>query len=173
MVGAAMTTSRKLTTATLLVAGLIPLAAKADPPASRPPVGSDESVIVIRGSRVQSAPQKADGKRSHTIPAARTEQGVIVMRPASGSLMRETTHLSAEADARDERAAQEEAREANLQMTEAMKAVEDAARAAEEEARTRSERYYPIYVPRPHPPKARPPQGGAIDPTTGQPAPND
>jgi ABC-type phosphate transport system substrate-binding protein len=159
MVGAAMTTLRTLTIATLLIAGCLALAAKAAPPASKPSDSPDGPVVVIHGSQtqVQGAPQKAAGQRSRATPAAQTEQGVVVMRPASGSFMRETARLSAEADAREERAAQEEAREVNQQLTRTLQAVADAARAAEDEARTRSRRYYPVYVPPPHPPKVRPP----------------
>jgi ABC-type phosphate transport system substrate-binding protein len=159
MVGAAMTTFRTLTTATLLIAGFLAPTAKADPPASRPSDSTDGPIVVIRGSQtqVQGAPRKAAGQRSHATPVAQTEQGVVVMRPSSGSFMRETTRLAAEADAREERAAQQEAREANQQLTRTLQAIADAARAAEDEARTRSQRYYPVYVPPPHPPKVRPP----------------
>jgi hypothetical protein len=160
-----MTTPGTLTTAILLIAGFLPLAAKADPPASRPPDDADGTVVVIRGSQkqVRNAPQKSAGQRSYTIPRTQMDQGVIVMRPASGSFMRETTRLASEAEAREARAAREEARAKDLQLIKTLQAVEDAARAAEEEARTRSERYY-MYVPRPHPPKVRPPTDGAIDP---------
>jgi hypothetical protein len=124
-------------------------------------------VAVIRGSQtqVQGTPQKAAGQRNQVAqPTGQREAGVIVLRPVPGSFMRETARLAAEADAREERAARDEAREANRQTTRAMLAVEDAARAAEDEARTRSQRYYPVYVARPYPPKARPPKDGSINP---------
>jgi hypothetical protein len=162
-----MTTSVKLTTAILLIAGPVALAAKADPPASRPPDDAGVPVVVIRGSQtqVQGVPEKATGQRSQAAPpTGQREAGVIVLRPAPDSFMRETTRLAAEAEAREERAAQEDARERDRQLTKTLQAVEDAARATEEEARTRSERYYPIYVPRPHPPKARPPLDGSLNP---------
>jgi hypothetical protein len=159
MVGAAMTTSQTLTTATLLITGFLAPSAKADPPAFRPSDSPDGSVVVIRGgqTQVQGVRQKVVGQRSHATLSAQTEQGVVVMRPASGSFMRETTRLAAEADAREERAAHEEAREVNQQLGRTLQAVADAARAAEDEARTRSQLYHPVYVPRQHPPKVRPP----------------
>ena len=159
--------ARKMLAAVLLPAVLFPGAALADPPTTKPTNDAVGSVVVMRGSQtqVQGAPQKAVGQQSHTTPAAQPEQGVVVMRPASGSFLTETTRLAAEAEARETRSAREDARERDRQLTKTLRALEDAARAAEEEARTRSARYYPVYVPHPHPPKARPPQGGAIDPT--------
>lgn len=159
-----------MTAKILLAATLLPLIAVADPAATAKPAVTDATVLVVRGSQTQvhSATQKATGQRGHTIPAAQTDHGVIVMRPASGSFMRETTRLASEAEAREARAAREEARAKDLQLIKTLKAVEVAAHAAEAEARTRSQRYYPVYVPRPHPPKVRPPTDGAIDPPTGR-----
>lgn len=169
-----MARARRMLAAVLLPAVLFPGAALAAPPASQPANDADGSVVVMRGTQtqVQGAPQKAAGQRSHAAPpTGQREAGVIVMRPAPDSFMRETTRLAAEAEARETRSAREDARERDRQLTKTLRAVEDAARAAEEEARTRSDRYYPVYVPQPHPPKARPQTGGAIEPTTGQPAP--
>ena len=161
-----MAHARKMFAAVLLPTVLFPCATLADPPTNQPANDADGSVVVMRGSQtqVQGTPQKAARQRSRTNPTARTDHGVIVMRPASGSFMRETTRLASEAEAREVRAAREAAREKDLQLIKTLRAVEDAAQAAEEEARTRSQRYYPIYVPRPHPPKAHPPTDGAIDP---------
>ena len=163
-----MAHARKMLAAVLLLAVLFPGATLADPPTTKPANDADASVVVMRGGQeqVQGAPQTAAGQRTHAAPPTGQRQaGVIVMRPAPDSLMRETTRLAAEAEALETRSAREDARERDRQLTKTLRAVEDAARAAEEEARTRSNRYYPVYVPHPHPPKARPPQGGAIDPT--------
>jgi len=146
-----MTTFSKMTFKALLVATLLPLMAIADGSAPANDDRSDTLVIVIRGSQVQIQ----GGKRA--APSSQQEGAVIVMRPASGSFMRGTTRLAAEADAREERAAQEEARETNLRLSEALRAVEDAAKAVQ--AQARSKRYLVVA------PIGR---GVAIDPKTGQ-----
>ena len=86
----------------IIVATVLPLTALAD------------TVIVIRGSEPQ-------------LPPGSQENGVVVMRPAPGSFMRETTRLAKEAEARDERAAREAAQEANVQLREVLRALENAA----------------------------------------------
>ena len=93
---------------------------------------TDASVIVMRGSQAQ-------------VPTGRQENGVIVMRPAPGSFLRETTRLAAEAEARNERAAREEARETNSRLVEALRAVEVAANTVER--RRHSDRYL-IFAPK-------------------------
>ena len=86
-----------------------------------------DTVIVTRGSQAQVAP-------------GTQENGVIVMRPAPDSFMRETTRLAKEAEARDEHAAREAAQEANLRLNGALRTAEDAAKAVERQQRTM--RYY-------------------------------
>jgi len=88
----------------IIIATVIPLTAMAD------------TVIVNRGSQPQ-------------VPPGSQENGVVVMRPAPGSFMRETTRLAAEAEARDERAAWEAAQEANVQLKDALRALGNAAEA--------------------------------------------
>jgi hypothetical protein len=99
----------------IIIATVLPLTAMAD------------TVIVIRGSQPQ-------------VPPGSQENGVVVMRPAPGTFMRETTRLANEAEARDELAAREAAREANLRLNGALRAAEDAANAVERQQRTM--RYY-------------------------------
>jgi hypothetical protein len=154
-----MTTFSKMTFKALLVATLLPLMAIADGSAPANDDRSDTPVIVIRGSQVQiqGGTQKAVKAGKRAAPSSQQEGAVIVMRPASGSFMRGTTRLAAEADAREERAAQEEARETNLRLSEALRAVEDAAKAVQ--AQARSKRYLVVA------PIGR---GVAIDPKTGQ-----
>jgi hypothetical protein len=86
----------------IIVATVFPLTALAD------------TVIVMRGSQAQVAP-------------GTQENGVVVMRPAPGSFMRETTRLAEVAEARDEQAARETAQEANVQLREVLRALENAA----------------------------------------------
>jgi len=95
------------------VVALIPLAAMAEPA-----MPAEDSAI---------APQVAVIRGSQTPILSRREHGVIVMRPERGSFMRETMRLAAEAEARDERAARQEAREANLRLSSALRSLENAA----------------------------------------------
>ena len=118
----------------LIVAAVLPLSAVADPPGQGTGSASDVPVIVMRGAQTQ-------------MPAGRQENGVIVMRPAPGSFLRETTRLAAEAEARDERAAREEAREANLRLMGTLQAVTNAANAIERQQRKK--RYF-IFAPTVH-----------------------
>jgi len=102
----------------LLVAALLPLAAMAEPAM---PTGDDVTapqVAVIRGNQPPIL--------------SRHERGVIVMRPERGSFMRETARLAAEAEARDERAARQEAREVNLRLSSALRSLENAAAATQQ-----------------------------------------
>jgi len=154
-----MIAAGKMTARILVVAIVLPLTAIADGPGHSSGGATDVSVTVMRGSQeqVQGAPQKAGGAGHRATPPGRQEHGVIVMRPAPGSFMRETTRLAAEAEARDARAAREEARESNLRLTKALRAVQDAANAVQ--AQQRRKRYW-ILVPT----VAR----GAIDHGTGK-----
>jgi hypothetical protein len=77
--------------------------------------GPDQSVAVIRGSDT-------------TQPAH--HGSVIVMRPESGSFMRVTMRLAEEAQAREKRAAAEQALETSQQISEAFRTLELAAAAA-------------------------------------------
>ena len=155
---------RGLAAAALLIATVLPAVATGDPQTTAQSGPPGASTLVIRGTR------QYHGERGKPVgrpgPVARqsgqAELGVIVMRPAPGSFMRETKRLAAEAEARDARLAAEEAREADRQRTRALQAVEYAADAVAQEARTRSQRYYPVFVPRPAPPQVRSPPGGAI-----------
>jgi hypothetical protein len=75
----------------------------------------DLSVAVIRGS--DTSQPAHDGS-------------VVVMRPESGTFMRVTTRLAEEAQAREERAAEAQARETGQQIAVAFRALELAAAAA-------------------------------------------
>jgi hypothetical protein len=151
-----MTTASKLTLNALLASTLFPLAAIGDPPAPVDGEATDAPVTVIRGSQVQvqSGSQKAIHDRA--TPSSESVQAVIVMRPAPGTFLRETTRLAAEAEAREHRAAKAEARETNLRLSLALQAVEDAAHAVETQPRKTR---YLIVTPIHH--------GGVVDPKTG------
>ena len=156
-----MTRTWTVFVAVLLSAAVIPFASQADPPASQPADDDDGAVVVIRGMRttVYTPPGAANAaKKAGAQPTA--DEAVIVHRGASGSFMRNTQRLAAEARARDERAAWEEAREANRRLIAELEAQE----AARQEAAAR-------------PPKKRsrnvaPPSPGAINPATGKFYPN-
>jgi hypothetical protein len=113
----------------LMIATLLPVTAIADARAPANGNAPAHSVIVMHGSRAQ-------------LSQGTQENGVIVMRPAPGSFMRETTRLAKESEARDEQAAREAAREADLRLNGALRAAEDAARAIERQQRTM--RYYVV-----------------------------
>ena len=66
-----------------------------------------EDVAVIRG----------------TDATVRHDAGVVVLRPARGSFLRETTRLAADADAREERIAARQARESNRLLSEVLEAL--------------------------------------------------
>jgi hypothetical protein len=110
---------------------MLALTAIADPVDRGAGGATDASVIVLRGSQAK-------------VPTAREENGVIVMRPAAGSFMRETTRLAAEAEARNERAAREQARETSSRLVSALLAVESAASADE---RRQHNDHFVIFAP--------------------------
>lgn len=115
------------------------------------------SVVVIRGTEQQGSRQKFPAPRKPSATRSTSESGVIVDRPNPAGFLRETSRLTEQAEAREQRAAQQQSREKDRQLTETLRALEDAARAAENEYRTRSERYIPVYYPTPKPP-GRPPK---------------
>jgi hypothetical protein len=110
---------------------MLSLTAIADPVDRGAGDATDASVIVLRGSQSR-------------VPTAREENGVIVMRPADGSFMRETTRLAVEAEARSERAAREAARETTSRLVAALRAVESAAGAVE---RRQHKNHFVIFAP--------------------------
>jgi hypothetical protein len=63
--------------------------------------------------------------------SANPSEGVIVMRPAPGSFLRETSRLADKAAAREERAAAERARYADLLAAQALESLANAAYAAQ------------------------------------------
>jgi hypothetical protein len=67
------------------------------------------SVEVIRGSQIESPTSQSSS--------------VVVMRPASGSFLRETARLAAEAEAREERLARERERETGREVADALRAL--------------------------------------------------
>src|SRR4029453_5928903 len=75
------------------------------------------SVVVIRGGEVGSWSES----QSST---------VVVMLPASGSFLRETTRLAADAEAREERLARERERETSFAIAEALRALQATAYAS-------------------------------------------
>jgi hypothetical protein len=153
-----MTTSRFIAGVLLmLVAGQAPVT-MAQSRARTGATPEDEQVLVIRGTEQGAGATRSGVDKARQAPVrAQQEQGVTVMRPDPDGFMRDTQRLAAEAEAREDRAAREEARDRDRQLTRTLKAVEDAAREAEQEARTRQDRYYPVYVPArpqgPPPPK--------------------
>jgi hypothetical protein len=126
-----MSIASKLTARVLIVVAGLPLTAIADSRAPTNGGASGMSVIVMRGIQVQG-------------PPVRNENGVIVMRPTPGSFMRETTRLAAEAEARNEWAAREEARDTTARLAGALSAVESAANAV---ARQPRRNHYLILAP--------------------------
>ena len=110
----------------VIIATVLPLTAIADSPAPTDSNAAVASVIVMRGGESQ-------------VPPGHQENGVIVMRPPPGSFMRETTRLAKEAAARDERAALEAARQADLRLSETLRALEEAANGAERQQRMTSD----------------------------------
>jgi hypothetical protein len=111
--------------------------------AAGPAVLADDtaSVVVIRGGDVGSW---SDSQSS----------SVVVMRPASGSFLRETTRLAAAAEAREERLARERERETSLAIAEALRALQATAYASA--SMTSADTWWPVLVPissqRPPPP---------------------
>jgi len=102
------------------------------------------SVVVIRGGELGSwSPSKSSS--------------VIVMRPASGSFLRETTRLAAEADAREERLARQRERDTDVRIAEALGALQATAYAAANS--TRADNWWPVFLPHDSnrlPPPSRP-----------------
>ena len=74
----------------------------------------DGSVAVIRGT-----------------DTTHENDSVVVMRPAAGSFLRETTRLAAEADAREDRAAAKRARTADQRLAQALETLASAAYATQ------------------------------------------
>lgn len=141
-----------MTTASMLAVGVIATAlpvasALAGPQETRSQADAAASVVVIRGTEQQGGPQKSLDHRKPPSTRSTSEYGVIVDRPDPAGFLRETGRLAAQAEAREQRAAQQQSLEKDRQLTETLRALEDAARAAENEARTRSERYIPVYYP--------------------------
>ena len=101
------------------------------------------SVVVIRGGEVGSW---SDSNSS----------SVVVMRPESGSFLRETTRLAAEADAREERLARERERDTSLAIEEALRALQATAYASA--SMTSADTWWPVFLPvnGHRPPLARP-----------------
>ena len=116
----------------------------------------DPAVLVIRGTEQQRSRPKSPALRKPSATRTNSESGVIVDRPDPAGFLRETSRLAAQAEAREQRAAEQQSREKDRQLTETLRALEDAARAAENEYRTRSERYIPVYYPAPKPPGPTP-----------------
>jgi len=106
---------------------------------------ADESVAVIRGSSA-SAQRNAQAVQPSTQRTAIStkDEGVVVMRPASGSFMRETSRLATEAEARERRAAAEEARALNRQAAEALESVKKAADAVQSQPPTKHQVLVPL-----------------------------
>jgi hypothetical protein len=150
-----------MTTASMLALSVIATvllgaSALADPQQTRSQTDAAAPVLVIRGTEQQAARQTAPAVRKPSATRSTSESGVIVDRPDPAGFLRETSRLAAQAEANEQRAAQQQSREKDRQLTETLRALEDAARAVEDEARTRSERYIPVYYPPPKPPSPIP-----------------
>jgi len=104
------------------------------------------SVVVIRGGEVGSW---SDSQSS----------SVVVMRPESGSFLRETTRLAAEAESREERLARQLERESGLEIAEALRALQETAYASA--SMTSVATWWPVFLPvndhRPPPSRPRAP----------------
>ena len=113
-----MTAARKITTTALLIAAVFSLAATGDPQTTVRFDEPEKPVSVIRGTQQDHGEPKNPVSRPGPVAqqAGRRENGVIVMRPAPGGFMRETTRLAAEAEVRDSRSTQDEARETDRQL---------------------------------------------------------
>ena len=82
-----------------------------------------ESVIVIRGGEPAARSGRTGSSQAGLTTMETVDEGVVVMRPAGDSFMRESKRLAAEADAREQRAAYEWAQEANRRLAEALDAA--------------------------------------------------
>jgi hypothetical protein len=142
--------------ASVIATVLLGASALADPQGTRSQADAEAPVLVIYGSEQQGARQKSPAARKPSATRSTSESGVIVDRPNPAGFLRETSRLAAQAEANEQRAAQQQSLEKDRQLTETLRALEDAARAVEEEARTRSERYIPVYYPPPKPPGPTP-----------------
>ena len=150
-----------MTTASMFAASVIAIvllgaSALAEPQQAKSQADAEARVLVIRGTEEQGVRQKSPAARKPSATRSTSESGVIVDRPNPAGFLNETGRLAAQAEAREQRAAQQQSREKDRQLTEALRALEDAARAVENEARTRSERYIPVYYPPPKPPGPTP-----------------
>lgn len=135
---------------------LLDASALADPQETKSQAHAEAPVLVIRGTEQQGSRQNSPAPREPSATRSTSESGVIVDRPNPTGFLRETSRLAAQAEAREQRAAQQQSREKDRQLTETLRALENAARAAENEYRTRSERYIPVYYPAPKPPGPTP-----------------
>jgi hypothetical protein len=142
--------------ASVIATVLLGASALADPQETESRADAEAPVLVIRGTEQQDARQKSPAARKPAATRSTSESGVIVDRPDPAGFLRETGRLAAQAEANEQRAAQQQSREKDRQLTETLRALEDAARAVEDEARTRSERYIPVYYPPPKPPGPTP-----------------
>lgn len=140
----------------VIATALLDASALADPLEIKSHADAESPVLVIRGTEQQGPRQKYPAPRKPSDIRSTSESGVIVDRPDPAGFLRETNRLAAQAEAREQRAAELQSREKDQQLTETLRALEDAARAAENEARTRSERYIPVYYPPPTPPRPTP-----------------
>ena len=79
-----------------------------------------ESVIVMRGGEPTARSGRTGSSQAGLATVVTFDEGVVVMRPAAESFMRETKRLVAEADLREQRTAIERAQEANRRLAEAL-----------------------------------------------------
>lgn len=102
--------------------------------AAGPAVMADDaaSVVVIRGNEIGSWSES-------------NSSSVVVMRPASGSFLRETTRLAAEAEAREERLARQRERDNSLEIARVLRALEATAYASA--SMTSADAWWPVFLP--------------------------
>ena len=110
-----------------------------------------ESVIVIRGGEPAARSDRTGSSHAGLTTTVTVDEGVVVMRPAGESFMRETTRLAIEADAREHRAAAERAQEANRRIAEALDAIATVAATRSGLADDSDYRYVWVTGPRPAP----------------------
>ena len=149
-------TTASVFAASVIATVLLGAAALADPQQTKSQAHVETPVLVIRGTEQQGSRQEFPAPRKPSATRSTSESGVIVDRPDPAGFLRETGRLAAQAEAREQRAAEQQSRENDRQLAETLRALEDAARAAENEARTRSERYIPVYYPPRKPPGPTP-----------------
>jgi hypothetical protein len=110
--------------ASVIATVLLGASALADPQETRSQADAEAPVLVIHGTEQQGARQKSPAARKPSATRSTSESGVIVDRPNPAGFLRETSRLAAQAEANEQRAAQQQSREKDRQLTETLRALE-------------------------------------------------